>query len=86
MGPLPALAVNLRTLTLGVPVSIALTVGLIPLASSSERCSRWPVLLLALQKIGIDPAAFTLPMITTIMDGAGLVVCSMLARVLLGLA
>lgn len=85
MGTLLALAVYLRTLTLGVPISIGLTVGLTAAAIVLWAVFAAAILPLVLHRVGIDPAVVSLPLITTIVDGTGLVIYFVLARILLSL-
>lgn len=85
MGSLLALAVYLRTLTLGVPISIGLTVGLTAAAIVLWAVFAAAILPLVLHRVGIDPAVVSLPLITTIVDGTGLVIYFLLARFLLSL-
>ena len=75
----------LRAELIGVPVNVALVVGL-----SAGFIVLWAgmvsaVLPLVLRRLGADPAVVSAPLITTLVDGTGLVIYFELARYLLGL-
>ena len=75
----------LRAELIGVPVNIAVVVGLsagfIVLWSGMVSAS----LPLVLRRLGVDPAVVSAPLITTLVDGTGLVIYFELARYILGL-
>jgi magnesium transporter len=75
----------LRAELIGVPVNVALVVGL-----SAGFIVLWAgmvsaVLPLVLRRLGADPAVVSAPLITTLVDGTGLVIYFELARYLLDL-
>jgi magnesium transporter len=80
-----ALAAVIRAWTLGVPEGVGLTVamaaGTIVLWSATVAA----ILPLALRRLRVDPAVVSAPLITTLVDGTGLIIYFEIARFVLKL-
>lgn len=73
----------LRAWTLGVGVEVSLTVSVTVAAIVLWSALIASVLPLVLRRLGIDPAVVSGPMITTIVDGTGLIIYFEVARLLI---
>ncbi len=78
-----ALAAIIRAWTLGVGMEVAITVTLTVAAIVIWSSIIGAVLPLLLRRIGLDPAVVSAPMISTIVDGTGLVIYFEIARLVL---
>ncbi len=78
-----AVAAVVRAWTLGVGVEVAVTVTLTVAAIVLWSSFIGSVLPLVLRRIGLDPAVVSAPMISTIVDGTGLVIYFEIARLVL---
>jgi magnesium transporter len=72
-----------RALTLGVGVDVALVVALAALSIVVWAAMVAAVLPLALHRLRLDPAVVSTPLITTVVDGTGLLIYFLLARAIL---
>ena len=85
LGAILSLAAFARAWTLGVSPNIGLVV-----ATTAGTICLWAatiaaILRLVLRRLGIDPAVVSAPLITTLVDGTGLVIYFEIARRILGL-
>ncbi|WP_024796325.1 magnesium transporter [Tomitella biformata] len=78
-----ALAAIIRAWTLGVGVEVAITVTLTVAAIVIWSSLIGSVLPLLLRRIGLDPAVVSAPMISTIVDGTGLIIYFEIARLVI---
>lgn len=78
-----ALAAIIRAWTLGVGVEVGLTVTLTVIAIVMWSSLVGSVLPLLLRRVGLDPAVVSAPMISTIVDGTGLIIYFEIARLVL---
>jgi magnesium transporter len=85
MGAVMALVAFGRAAILGVGVDVGLVVSATILAICIWSATVAAVLPLALRRLRIDPAVVSAPLITTLVDGTGLVIYFSIARVLLKL-
>jgi magnesium transporter len=85
LGTVMAVAALARAWTLGVPVGVGTVVGLAACAIVLWAGMVAAVLPLALRQLRVDPAVVSAPLITTLVDGTGLVIYFELARYLLRL-
>ena len=74
-----------RAQLLGVGVDIGLVVAVTILAICLWSATVAAVLPLALRRLRIDPAVVSAPLITTLVDGTGLIIYFNIAKILLGL-
>jgi magnesium transporter len=85
MGAVMAVVAFGRASILGVGVDVGLVVAVTILAICIWSATVAAVLPLALRRLRIDPAVVSAPLITTLVDGTGLVIYFQIARVLLKL-
>ncbi|MBS1694648.1 MAG: magnesium transporter [Actinobacteria bacterium] len=78
-----AAAAVIRAWTLGVGPEVTLTVSLSVAAIVMWASFVSSILPLVLKKIGVDPAVVSAPMIATIVDGTGLIIYFMIAKLTL---
>ncbi|WP_199257024.1 magnesium transporter [Tomitella fengzijianii] len=78
-----AVAAIIRAWTLGVGVEVAVTVTLTVAAIVLWSSFIGSVLPLLLRRVGLDPAVVSAPMISTIVDGTGLVIYFEIARLVM---
>lgn len=78
-----ALAAIIRAWTLGVGIEVGITVTLTVAAIVLWSSLIGSVLPLLLRRIGLDPAVVSAPMISTIVDGTGLIIYFEIARLVL---
>jgi magnesium transporter len=81
-----ALATYLRAWTLGVGVELGPVVAVAAIAIVVWAAMVAAVLPLVIDRLGLDPAVVSAPLITTLVDGTGLMIYFGLARWMLGLA
>jgi magnesium transporter len=74
-----------RAAILGVGVDVGLVVSITILAICLWSATVAAVLPLTLRRLRIDPAVVSAPLITTLVDGTGLIIYFQIARILLGL-
>jgi magnesium transporter len=84
LGLVMAVAAFIRSETLGVPADVGLVVAVTACAIVLWAGTVAAVLPLVLRRLRVDPAVVSAPMITTLVDGTGLVIYFTLARFLLG--
>lgn len=72
-------------LVLGNPVNLGLVVGLAILAICTWSNTMGAVVPIVAQKVGLDPALVSAPLITTLVDATGLAIYLLIARVILGI-
>jgi magnesium transporter len=85
LGMIMALATVLRAWTLGVEVQIGMVVAVTAASIVLWSAAVAAVLPLVLRRFGIDPAVVSAPLITTVVDGTGLIIYFSVANWLLGL-
>jgi magnesium transporter len=85
MGAVMALVAFGRAWILGVGVDVGLVVSATILAICLWSATVAAILPLALRRLRIDPAVVSAPLITTLVDGTGLVIYFSIARILLRL-
>jgi magnesium transporter len=85
LGAVMATTALARAWTLAVPVAVGTVVALAACAIVLWAGMVAAVLPLVLRRLRIDPAVVSAPMITTLVDGTGLVIYFELARYVLGL-
>jgi magnesium transporter len=74
-----------RTQLLGVGIDIGVVVAVTILAICLWSATVAAVLPLALRRLRIDPAVVSAPLITTLVDGTGLIIYFEIAKILLKL-
>jgi magnesium transporter len=74
-----------RSLMWGSSVQLSLVVGLTIVAICTWANTIGALIPLVAQKVGIDPAVVSAPLITTLVDATGLAIYLIIAKVLLGL-
>jgi magnesium transporter len=74
-----------RALLWGSPVALAAVVGLTIVAICTWSNTIGSLIPLIAQKLGIDPAVVSAPLITTLVDATGLAIYLLIAKVMLGL-
>ena len=85
LGAIMAVVAFGRAALLGVGADIGGVVALTILAICLWSATVAAVLPLVLRKLRIDPAVVSAPLITTLVDGTGLIIYFTIAKVLLGL-
>jgi magnesium transporter len=85
LGAVMAVVAFGRAWILGVGYDVGLVVSITILAICLWSATVAAVLPLALRRLRIDPAVVSAPLITTLVDGTGLIIYFQIARVLLGL-
>jgi magnesium transporter len=85
MGAIMAVVALGRAELLGVGTNIGIVVAVTILAISLWSATVAAVLPLTLRRLRIDPAVVSAPLITTLVDGTGLIIYFEIARVLLRL-
>jgi magnesium transporter len=83
MGAIMAVVAIGRAQLLGVGTNIGLVVAVTILAISVWSATVAAVLPLTLRRLRIDPAVVSAPLITTLVDGTGLIIYFEIAKVLL---
>ena len=83
MGAIMAVVALGRAQLLGVGTNIGLVVAVTILAISVWSATVAAVLPLTLRRLRIDPAVVSAPLITTLVDGTGLIIYFEIAKVLL---
>jgi magnesium transporter len=74
-----------RAALLGVGADIGIVVALTILAICLWSATVAAALPLVLRRVGVDPAVVSAPLITTLVDGTGLIIYFEIARILLRL-
>ncbi|HEV8309032.1 MAG TPA: magnesium transporter [Methylomirabilota bacterium] len=74
-----------RSLLWGVTLQLALTVSITVLAICAWSTTVGSLIPLAAQRLRIDPAVLSAPLITTLVDATGLIIYFTIAKVMLGL-
>jgi magnesium transporter len=85
LGLVMALATVLRAWTLAVEVQIGIVVAVTAASIVVWSAAVAAILPLVLRRVGIDPAVVSAPLITTVVDGTGLIIYFSVANWLLGL-
>jgi magnesium transporter len=85
LGVVMAVATVLRAWTLGVEVQIGMIVAITAASIVVWSAAVAAVLPLVLRRFGIDPAVVSAPLITTLVEGTGLIIYFSVANWLLGL-
>jgi len=85
LGAVMAVVAFGRAAILGVGVDVGLVVSITILAICLWSATVAAVLPLTLRRLRIDPAVVSAPLITTLVDGTGLIIYFQIARILLGL-
>jgi magnesium transporter len=85
LGAIMAVVAFGRSALLGVGTNIGVVVALTILAICLWSATVAAVLPLLLRRVGIDPAVVSAPLITTLVDGTGLIIYFEIARILLRL-
>jgi len=85
LGAVMAVVAFGRAAILGVGVDVGLVVSITILAICLWSATVAAALPLALRRLRIDPAVVSAPLITTLVDGTGLIIYFQIARILLGL-
>jgi magnesium transporter len=85
LGAVMAVVAFGRAAILGVGVDVGMVVSITILAICLWSATVAAVLPLTLRRLRIDPAVVSAPLITTLVDGTGLIIYFSIARVLLGL-
>jgi magnesium transporter len=85
LGGVMALAGYVRAVLLGVETDIGIVVGLTIIAISVWAATVAAALPLILRRLRVDPAVVSAPLITTVVDGTGLIIYFEIARLVLGL-
>lgn len=85
LGAVMAVVAFGRAEILGVPMSVSFVVALTIAAITLWAAMVASVLPLILRRLGIDPAVVSAPLITTLVDGTGLVIYFTIAKILLDL-
>ncbi|HOB87691.1 MAG TPA: magnesium transporter, partial [Bacillota bacterium] len=75
----------IRAATLGGPSSLGLTVAAAVIAVVAFSSSIGALMPIIGKRLGLDPAVFSAPMITTLVDACGLIIYFQFARLMLGL-
>jgi magnesium transporter len=85
LGAVMAVVAFLRAWLLGVGTDIGIVVSLTILAISLWSATVAALLPLVLRQLRVDPAVVSAPLITTLVDGTGLIIYFEIARLVLGL-
>jgi magnesium transporter len=85
LGAVVAIAAYIRAITLGVGVGVGEVVALTALCVVVWAAMVASILPLVLKQLRLDPAVVSAPLITTIVDGTGLIIYFTIAKVVLGL-
>jgi magnesium transporter len=85
LGLLMALVAFARSELLGVGMTISWVVAVTIFVISLWAATVAAVLPLVLRRVGVDPAVVSAPLITTVVDGTGLIIYFEIARYMLGL-
>ncbi len=85
LGGVMAVAAYVWALLLGVEPTVGIVVGSTVVAICASAATVAAALPLVLRRLRIDPAVVSAPLITTIVDGTGLIIYFEIARLVLGL-
>jgi magnesium transporter len=85
LGGIMAVAAFVRAELLGVSADIGVVVGLTVIAICVWAATVAAALPLVLRRLRVDPAVVSAPLITTVVDGTGLIIYFEIARLVLGL-
>lgn len=84
IGAVMGAAIFLRAETMAVEITIAVAVALSAVIIVAWAACVAAVLPLLLRRLGVDPAVVSAPFVTTLVDGSGLVIYLIIARLMLG--